>query len=228
MEMPPLDFDYEPKPKNRPTYTWSEVWTAAITKPRVETYEELLRDTNASPQRAYIWLFLTTLAVWLISTIVSMNDPQTIAELQQANPQMAAVMDSGSLLVGMLCIAPFIVGLSLAFIVLIARGMQFVANQIGPLEKTQGRWQDILYIMATIAAPMNIVSLIFVFIPIPILPLIVSIYQIYLYVLGIRAIFGFRTTQALMVFLVPPIGLFIVLFALMFCFLSMTVGAGSF
>ena len=50
---------------------WFKVWTSAITQPSTETFEWILRDPQASPRRAYLWVFITSLISMIITGVYS-------------------------------------------------------------------------------------------------------------------------------------------------------------
>jgi len=201
-------------PEDNPTYSWSEVWTAVLTKPREETFVEILRDPNAKPNRAYLWIYLSSLITVFITLNTTLTDPAFIEQFQQMNPEAAGMLDSSAIFLSLLCIVPFASLLSIAGLLLITFAMQLIANQFGPTEQTRNRWKSILYVVAAVTAPLNIIGVIFVLLPIiGFLSLILTVYQIYLLMLGIKAIFGFSTMQALITVIVPEIALVLLAFA---------------
>jgi hypothetical protein len=49
-----------------------QIWLKAVTKPSVQTYEEIIADPNASASAAYIWLALVMLLGATISTLLQL------------------------------------------------------------------------------------------------------------------------------------------------------------
>jgi hypothetical protein len=57
--------DQKPREKNTvrrdgPALPWYWVWFRALVQPSVETYKTLITDPQATPRRAYIWIFVAT------------------------------------------------------------------------------------------------------------------------------------------------------------------------
>jgi hypothetical protein len=50
-------------PAELETLPWYKVWSDALTKPSVETYERLIRDPNANPFKAVLWVFVAAMIV---------------------------------------------------------------------------------------------------------------------------------------------------------------------
>jgi hypothetical protein len=48
-------------PAELETLPWHKVWSQALTKPSVETYERLIRDPNATPFKAVLWVFVAAM-----------------------------------------------------------------------------------------------------------------------------------------------------------------------
>jgi len=98
--------------------------------------------------------------------------------------------------------------------------MQFIANQINSpadaTQKPQSRWRELVYMISAVSSPINVIAPIFVIVPIlGIMGLVLEVYKVYLMMLGVQSIYGFRNTQALMVAVIPEI-ILVLLTALFF------------
>lgn len=190
-----------------PRYNWSEVWTAVLTRPSVQTFTELLDDPQAKPRRAYIWVYLTAVLVVVMLGFSLINNP-AISELL-ASAAVEAGLDSSvsltqTLFVSLLCTAPISAALVLVFFILFSSFVQFVATQITSAEQTAGRFQPLVYALACVIAPVNLIGLLLIIVPIlGILSIPLSIYQVVLMVQAVRAVYGFEMQQALTATLIP-------------------------
>jgi hypothetical protein len=64
-----MSIEYETigPPGPQRSYSWSEVWVNAITKPSVETFEDIAADPNASASKAYTWVLITSFISYVIT-----------------------------------------------------------------------------------------------------------------------------------------------------------------
>lgn len=198
-----------------PRYTWSEVWTAAITKPRAETYAELLDDPAAQPIRAYIWVFLSALVTTFVTLNAFVNDPA----LQEAlNESELGAEVGGTLFLSLLCATPIAAVFTLFVFIVFAGAIQFTAQQLMADKFKTGPHQlaSLLYVMGAITAPINVLSLITVFLPLGLVSLGLFAYQVYLYVLAVQAVYRVEMQPAATAVLIPGA----VLVVLQFVFLG--------
>jgi len=54
------------KEQSYKTFIWSEAWISVLARPSTDTFERIIRDPQASPRRAYVWLFTSGVIVCLI------------------------------------------------------------------------------------------------------------------------------------------------------------------
>lgn len=203
-----------------PLYTWSEVWTAVITKPSVKTFDELLRDPAAVPRRGLIWTYLTTSFALFVLSITLLNDPTVRDELIAALPSdISSSNFFSALFTSIICMLPFFSGLYMGVFLALAYAIQFIASQIGTREQTQGKLYRLIYILASVIAPIHILSLVLVMLntmlsePVMLVLLLIGLtYQITLLLLGVMAVYGFRIRQAATALGIPFIGyLFVIM-----------------
>ena len=122
---------------------WNEVWMRVLTHPSVATFEELIRDPNATSKRAYIWTFMGALIGSAISALGSMV--------------LSTVLQSGSdaATLGVLICAPPIGALLSMLGLMISAGItQAIASALGGT----GTYSKLAYAFASYVAPLSIVT----------------------------------------------------------------------
>lgn len=203
-----------PVPQEPARYSWAEVWTAVLTRPNQNTYHELLDDPQATPRRAYIWVYLSSMLTAVVATLVILNSAEFAAALSQTELGMVDPSSlTGTLLMSILCTAPFASGIALLIFMGLVFVIQFIADQIGPREQTQGRLPQITYVVAAIWVPVNLVSLIFLILPaFSLLGIVMTIYQVVLLVIATRAVYHFDLGKGMTASLIPLAGLFLMVF----------------
>jgi hypothetical protein len=188
----------EPKPA---LYSWSEVWTGVLTKPYTTTFTEILRDPQANLRRGYLWLYLTAVISGFISLYTLFTNPLTQEALLANTPEISGAMLSQALLTMLLCAAP-LAGLLviLSFSIFVA-AVQWLAMQMTPPPQRANRFEALLYSFSAIVSPLNILSLlVFVLatlsgVPLlidvgTVLSLLLTVYQVVLMWLAVRAVYG--------------------------------------
>ncbi|HET7091128.1 MAG TPA: YIP1 family protein [Anaerolineae bacterium] len=117
--------------------SWSEAWLAALTRPSVEAYEELARDPNATTNRAYLWIIVSTLLGALIQGLVFLVNPD--ADF------------AGLGLTTLVCVA--VVGGVIGFFI-----WSIVTQGIARILDGQGTYSQLAYALAAYSAPLYIVN----------------------------------------------------------------------
>jgi hypothetical protein len=210
----------EPKP---PLYTWSEVWTAVITKPSVTTFVELLRDPAAGLRRGLIWIYLTTTFSLFVVFVTSLNDPAVRDQLAATLPSDISSDNFFTMVfTSLVCMLPFVAALSLGVFLALVYGIQFIAEQLGTPDQTQSKQPKLIYTLASIIAPINVLSLLLVMLktvlPEPVLLLLLLaglVYQIALMLMGVMAVYGFNTRHAAIALGIPFAGYLVLMMILM-------------
>jgi len=157
-------------PKSTGGLSWSEIWTQALTRPSVMTFENLINQPQATRQRAYKWVFLSTLVGGTVATMAEWLRGQSPHWLQWAG-------------------IPILALLAVIALILAAGVTQWVARAIGGT----GNSTQLVYAFATFNAPMSVATG-FVFGTILLLPL--SLYGLILTVIAVKAVHRFSWGKA--------------------------------
>lgn len=132
--------------------SWSDIWISALTKPSVETYEGIISDPDASPNRGYKWVFLAGLVASVVTFLIS----AVITGLAGADAAEAyglGALAGGSLL-QLFCIAPFAAVMSVIGLIISAGVTQFFASALGGT----GTYSKLVYALAAYAAPLSLIT----------------------------------------------------------------------
>jgi hypothetical protein len=191
------------------SYSWADIWTAAVTRPRVETFSLLLQDSRPVPGRAFRWLLLTNTLVALVTFNAIFNNPQVIANLTTLLAENGTVVSnaeiSQALLITSVCVAPFSGLLSVGVYALMAGIIQMVADQMGVPERTRGKWGRLFFLLGAIVAPLSLVSAFAIIVPALSLfiNLFILIYQMFLLTLAARALYDMPPRTAAVAVILP-------------------------
>jgi len=193
--------DYGIPPKGNESFTWSEVWINALTKPSVETYERLVRDPNASTNKAYGWVFICSLIGVLLSSLIGMGigglfDAGSIAGFNYGTLFGVSIFQ-------LLCCAPIVGVLAVFGIALNAAITQLIARALGGT----GTYSELVYAYAAYTAPYTLVTSILFAIPFVsfCLGIPLSIYSIVLTVISVNAVNKFGWGKAIVSAFVLPL-----------------------
>jgi hypothetical protein len=177
--------EYLDRPNNEyETYSWHVVWLKALTQPSVDTYERLIRDPNASANKAYGWVFICSTIAFVISYLIG---------LAFGNPfdtTSIGGLDSGPLfgfsIIWLACCAPLIGLLAVLGFALSAGLTQLIARILGGT----GSYSELVYAYAAYYAPLLIITSLIYAIPIVNLCLSIplGIYSLVLFVIAINAV----------------------------------------
>lgn len=189
-------------------YSWNDVWTMVITRPSVETFQTILDDPAASPVRGLRWVYLTL----IITTFVTLNALfNNAALLEQMSEIMGAAPEllRSSFFISLLCTAPIASILGTGIFAVFCWAVSYLAgrlaNSISPEQQ-----RATIYALAAGAAPMNLIGALFAIIPVlGILGLAASLYQIFLGVQGVRAVYKLELQQAAVSVIAPAGALFL-------------------
>lgn len=169
------------KPKSR-RFAWHEAWIQMLTKPSVQSYQEVLRDPEASPSRAYIWIFVLSTLSAIVSIIAQYIN---LTPTYNISPLLSLVCVP---FVGALAILGLIIGVGIYHIVaLILRG--------------KGTFSELVYLYGALVAPVQVISMIASFIPYPFNGCItgpLAIYSLVLTVIVIEAVHDFGWLRSTM------------------------------
>jgi hypothetical protein len=185
-------------------FTWREAWTRALTRPREETFIELVNDPTASFTRAATWLFVSSLIATLLFGILWFIGFQLglMSSLAQ-QPELAEVLPSGMLAggfgVAMLCFIPLLaLGTVLGIIIQIGI-VQFIAGTFGG----NGSFTDLFYATSAFYAPFLLLNAVLGLIPFVNFCLTVplGVYVACLGILSLKAVNQFSWGRAIAVVL---------------------------
>ena len=183
------------------SFSWSEVWLRAVTRPSVVTFESLLQDPNATTQRAYIWIVSSALIAYLISLALT----AVLSEVLQAG---AIVELALGLAICGLCgaiIAPLLSVLALVVNV----GLMHLCARI--LDET-GTFGQLIYAVAAYQAPLALISGVLGVVPgVRYLAFAIAIYVIVLNVIAVQSVHRFGWGKSVVCAVVVPIVLTVLL-----------------
>lgn len=176
---------------------WAKVWVKVITRPSVSTFDEILRDPNATSKRAYNWMFISTFLGYIIRLLIE--------SIINKDVTSTSVLPLTSLV----CVIPLAILLAFVSVLgltLSARITQLVARVLGG----EGDHSEYVYALAAYSVPLTLVTNLLGLVPISIvnyLTILIGIYGIVLNVIAIRAICQLSWSRAI------AIGMFLVFIA---------------
>jgi hypothetical protein len=190
--------------------TWSEVWTSALIRPSLETYERILHDPNASPNRAYGWVFVSALIAYLISFLLGL-----LLNALGFTSFTDLGAYAGISVITLVCCLPIVAVLAVIGLMIGAAITQLAARIMGGA----GKYSQLVYAYGAYVAPLSLVSALISSIPfvnlclgIPLL-----IYGIVLNVISVNAVNKFGWGKSIVAALIIPIvGLVITVCAVIF------------
>ncbi|MCA9890251.1 MAG: YIP1 family protein [Anaerolineae bacterium] len=193
-----------PKPPQLPArYSWAEVWTAVLTKPRIETFQEILNDPQATMRRALIWVYLGGLALSSVALYILFSNPEVQQALNQS-PEFSG-LDVQSALGGMLLTSvPIYSALALLVFMGLIYAMHWIAMKLSQQKAKTRAYNNLAYLIGAIYAPLSIISIIFLLIPLlGYFSIFLTIYQLYLMVLAVRAVYGLDARSGMISVMAP-------------------------
>jgi hypothetical protein len=185
------------------SYSWSEVWVNAITKPTVETYEDIVADPAASASKAYTWVLITAFISYVISIGLSflLNALLGVTGLEQ----FGIIEGITSSLLIVMCCAPILSLLAVLGLVINAGISQFVAGLLGGT----GSYNELAYAFGAYQAPLTLITGAISVIPyLNCLGILFVIYGIVLNVIAIKAVNKFDWAKAIVSSVIVIVGIF--------------------
>jgi hypothetical protein len=200
-------------------FIWYDVWIKALTQPKVDTYDALVRDPLASPGRAYWWVILAGLMAGvftLISAISLVNDPSftdpsVIEAFRPLGLNAASLENLRTMLAGgYVVLIPFEVIFNLLGLLFVAAIYNLLAKIFGG----SGNFSRTVYLMGAYTAPLSIVTGILSIIPNlgSCLAALLGFYSFWLSVTALQAAHRLNGGRATMIVLIPSL-----LFLMIFC-----------
>ena len=189
---------------------WYEIWWDVWLHPGIAPFQAMLKDTNHSMIRGFIWVGVTSFIITLISYLFS---ALVMRNLMADAFSGTALENSSYFTISYICgiiLSPIFAIIGIA----ISSG---VYHWVAKLFKGKGLWNDLVYCLSAVSAPgaliggvIGIISLFFFQYPVIIfLPVFVAfvfaIYMIVLNVNAIRAVEDIGTFEALGAIFIPTI-----------------------
>jgi hypothetical protein len=192
-----------------------QIWIKALTRPEDRTYYEIASSPSANPNIAYLWLFLTG----LVSSIVSIGmQGVSLRQIREFLPPEAASMlgsnqSMGTGLLGVICGAPIAAAFAVLFFAISVALVQWIAKMFGG----SGDYSRMVYTLASITAPINLVTAVLgLLAAIPLVGIlfglvsfVVGMYALFLYVVAVKGVNQFGWGPALGAVLIPGLAVFL-------------------
>jgi Yip1 domain. len=180
-----------------------QVWRDALTKPNEQTYAELANSPDASPGKAYLWIFLASLVSVFVSVLVRV----LVAGSSGQADQLQSVF--GGSMIALICVVPVAAGLAVLGFMITTGLVQWVAG----LFKGAGTYSQLAYVLGAISAPATLISSILsVFYAIPFLAfclwpvsILLGLYVIVLSVMAVKGVNKFDWGKAIASYLLPTV-----------------------
>jgi hypothetical protein len=120
-----------------------QVWIKAITKPNEQTFADIANSPDASPNKAYLWVFLTSLVSYFLIMVMTL----IFSSLQSGG-------DMTTSLISVICGVPIgALVVTLIFAIDVA-----IVQWVAKLFKGVGTYGQLVYAMGAISAPVGLVS----------------------------------------------------------------------
>lgn len=175
-------------------HRWYQIWIAAVTRPSIETFEEIAQDPRASVSRAFFWMFLATAVGNIVGAIALSGVFGVFAPLGGVETlgEIVALMAVGGIMWA--CLGAAFTLLSPLWFAIRVGVRHRVASSLGGA----GSYEQMAYTFAAYSAPMSLLFYVayasqcggFL------LP-IIALYRIVLDIVAIRAAHEIGTKQAL-------------------------------
>ncbi len=191
-----------------------QTWLKALTRPNEQNFAEMALSAGASPNKAYLWVFLTNLVNMLVAfALQGVNMRQLRQFLPPEAGQYFSQPAGGVGLIGVLCGAPVSAALSVLFFALGVALIQWIAKMLGG----QGNYSKLVYVMGAIAAPVALLSAVltllsaipFIGILFSLVSMVVGLYALFLNIVAVKGVNQFGWGQAAGAVLLPAVVVFL-------------------
>ncbi len=173
------------------SFSWIQVWTNALTRPSVATFEELVRDPKATSGRAYAWVFITALIGSGFSVLIELALAGISGSASSA--ESGAIATLGGSIMRLVCAVPVIAVLSVLGLMISAGITQLIASAIGGT----GTYSKLVYAFAAYLAPLALITGVLGAIPyVNCLTFPLGLYSIVLNVTAVKAVHQFGWGKA--------------------------------
>ena len=198
-----------------------QTWALALV-PSQDHYTLIVIDRNVGLPRAYVWLTLSALIGGIISTLVSVGvdlvlGPSTnpvLASLGSGTPTLAGTLNE--LLFGV----PIQTVVILVAVTIVVGASQMLASALGG----RGTFTQLLYAFSAFFTPLLFFNSLISSLPlVGVLVIVVGLYALLLNVIAIKTVHQIGAGRAFLAGVVTPIGLLVLVSAVAFLVLSVTV-----
>lgn len=180
--------DMSPDVVEGESLSWSETWIKAVTEPSEESYTTIVNDPEASPRKAYLWVFITSVIGYAL--VASLGGLMAAGMLGMRGAGELA----GGFFGALVCGGPVVGVISVIGLAIGAGIIQGIAKALGG----EGTHSQLIYGMASYTAPISLVSSVLSIIPIVnYLSIPLSIYGIVLNVIAVKATNKFSWGRAI-------------------------------
>jgi len=138
-----------PEPELAGYSSWFSTWITAVTKPNENTYADIAESPEASPGKAYLWVFLAYLVNFFIVFVVDF----LFSGLGGQDYGIGEIMLGGSML-ALICGVPVLAGLTVLVFMITTGLIQWIAR----LFKGIGTYGKLAYARGAIVAPVALSS----------------------------------------------------------------------
>ena len=159
---------------------WYQVWSLALTRPRVATFSALAHQPGGKASRAFLWVFLAACFDYLAATFVQVL---VVPIFHPGDPAFEGTFLGSSAL--WVCAFPLYGVVFLLGFILMAALMQWLARALGG----SGTFDQLAFVLGALAAPFSIITAILLpFVAIPYAGLCFSLLVLALsvYILGLQ------------------------------------------
>lgn len=183
-----------------------QVWMNAITKPNEQTYAGIAASPDASPGKAYLWVFLATLINFSIAVAIQMLFQGFSGQSEEIRNML------GGSAIALICIVPVLAGLAVLSFMIITGLVQWIAGLFSGV----GTFSQLAYARGAISAPITLISSVLsLFSAIPFLGLclwpisiLLLLYSAVLHIMAVKGVNRFGWGQAIASYLLPTVVLF--------------------
>ena len=183
-----------------------QIWVNALTKPGEQTYAEIASSPDASPGKAYLWIFLAALVNFVIAFAVQV----LFLSFGGGNEEFQSMF--GASVIMLLCAVPVLAGLGVLGFMITTGLVQWVAG----LFKGTGTYSQLAYVFGAISAPTTLISSVLsIFSSIPFLgfclwpaSILLLVYVAVLNVMAVKGVNRFGWGQAIASYLLPTVVFF--------------------
>jgi hypothetical protein len=214
-----MTVDYETIGPQRPrrSFSWSEVWVEALTKPSVETYEDIVADPGASASKAYTWVLIAAFISYGVAVGLSflLDSILGVTGLQQ----YSLFEGITSSVIVLMCCAPILSLLAVLGLAINAAISQFVAGILGG----SGSYNELVYAFGAYQAPLTLIAAALGAIPYLncLTSILLGVYGIVLNVIAIKAVNKFDWASAIISSVVVVVGIIAVFGCIVIGFLAL-------